>query len=446
MVSRQFSCFASAIAFGCIAGVLWADPGFGTLRKRKMELHIRQPAAVRLTNTSIAFVGTSTNQEYLPVQGSLLATLETELISNDRTLVKVQNRAGAEWVLDLKVTGFSIARPQNRTQAVGNSSLTTVRWNGSLNAAYQVLDKGGRAHAADNISYAYEREVDGTAAAASPRTGLSRLSIPHLGLKKNDEPVPHTADDVKQILIHEVVRRIAAKLGNTSQTIEVQIAAGDDRMSRAADFMEKHLWSRASEELDSTPAYSKPEEEAYRQYNLGLVYEAMSYESKSSNDQRENLFKAQEYYDKALEMNRKERYFVETVARTKDAVARFKTLDQMRRDDQKAKTPVRTATVAAPVQAAKQPASAVRPAKAQSKAIRLGDVLEMAAAGVPEDQIVEVIRNSAVEFNPTDKDTVVAIAKAKLPVRIQNELRRKVGAPLLGASAPSGATKSAVSK
>ena len=55
----------------------------------------------------------------------------------------------------------------------------------------------------------------------------------------------------------------------------------------------------------------------------------------------------------------------------------------------------------------------------------------MASAGVPEDQIVAVIDGSPVDFDPLDKDTVVAIARAKLSVRIQNALRKKVGAPLL---------------
>ena len=48
--------------------------------------------------------------------------------------------------------------------------------------------------------------------------------------------------------------------------------------------------------------FPKPDKEAYRQYDLGLAYEAMSYDAVSFNDQRENLFKAEEYYDKALEM------------------------------------------------------------------------------------------------------------------------------------------------
>ena len=33
---------------------------------------------------------------------------------------------------------------------------------------------------------------------------------------------------------------------------------GDDRLNRAGDFMDQRLWSRALEELQSMPAFTKP--------------------------------------------------------------------------------------------------------------------------------------------------------------------------------------------
>jgi hypothetical protein len=57
----------------------------------------------------------------------------------------------------------------------------------------------------------------------------------------------------------------------------------------------------------------------------------------------------------------------------------------------------------------------------------------MRSAGVPDDQIVELIRASPVTF-ALDKDTLMAVAKSKMPVRIQNELRAKAGLPPLPAT------------
>jgi hypothetical protein len=411
--------------------------------------------------------------------------------------------AEADWVLGLRVTGYSLPEPRQRTTVIGNNTMVYVHWDGSLHVAYQVLDHGGRSHDAGNVESIYDKELP--AGAKSGSNVFNKVPIP--GLKKQQGPsdVPQTLEDVKQILIREVVKQIATKLGNTKQTLEVQVAAGDDRLNRTADFMEKRLWSRALEELEKMPEFPRPDQEAYRQYDLGLAYEAMSYDATNFNEQRENLFKAAEYYDKALEMNQKEKYFIETVARTKDAIARYKAFEGMQKEDRKkqpapaapappvvvsqaeppkVQAPVQPQPVSQPVtqpvsstppatpqapkpvapkpaapaavkpqpttQSSSAPASAANPAPATKapalaskapavaakaaapKALTINDVIEMFTSGVPEDQIAAIIQRSPqVQFDAFDKDTAIAIAKAKLPVSVQNEMRKKVGAPLL---------------
>jgi len=209
------------------------------------------------------------------------------------------------------------------------------------------------------------------------------------------------------------------------------------------------------------PAFPKGESEAYRQYDLGLVHEAMSYDAKTLSDQKENLLQAQEYYDKALESNKKEKYFVASVARTKDALARYKAFENMQKDERKAKADppkaeapkaVQEAGPKAPVSKAPAPQTVARvnpapapaPAKpaaqkSPGKVLKIGDVIEMFTSKVPEDQIAAIIRNSTVQFDPLDKDTAIAVAKAQLPVALQNEMRAKVGAPLLGPAKPATA-------
>jgi len=437
--------------------VLLADPGFGRLKKRKVTLQVRRPAAVRLANTSIAFRTGVANQSYSAVAAPLAATLETELVSNERTLVK-KSPGDADWTVSLMVTAFSIPQPQPRVQPVNNkTALTFVRWTGSLKVAYQVIDRAGRVHAADNLSASYDKEFQTNV----PPGGFKLPSaIPFVGGDKSkSDTQPQSQDDVMQKLVKDIVALAAANLGNTVQPIEAQVAGGHDSLDHASDFMEQRLWARAVEELEKTPAFTKPEDESYRQYDLGLAYEAMSYEAKSYSEQRANLFRAQEFYDKATELNREQRYFVEVVARLKDSLARYRTLDAMQRDDQKtplaraateipapkAATPPATATpraagpanksaVPAASKGTSAPASTASSTPARGKPLTVNDVIEVHAAGVPRDQIVELIRSSNVQFN-LDKDTLLAITRAKLPVELQNELRKKAGlAPL---SAPS---------
>ena len=422
-----YSVVLAALAF---EATLLADPGFGLLRRRRIDLQVRRPAVVRLANTSIASRGTVANPQYSPVLASLVATLETELVSNERTLVK-KAPAEADWIMQMTVTGYSPPAAQQRVQQVPNGQpLTYVRWTGSLNIAYQVVAKDGQVHDADNVTYAYDREFQ----ANQPQPAFR---IPGLPGQKPTEVVPRTLDDVNQILIKEVVRQVATNLGNTVQPVEAQVASGQENLDRAADFFEKRLWARALEELEKTPVFAKPEDESYRQYNLGLAYEAISYDAKTYADQRANLFKAQEHYDKAAELNREQRYFVDVIARTRDSVARYRALDNMDKSD---RSKLAQATAPPPASAA---SGGLPPAASASKALVVGDVLEMFSAGVPVEQILELIRDTPAAFDLANKDTLIAISRAKLPVTVQNEMRKKMGLPPLTQSAtPAPATPS----
>jgi hypothetical protein len=371
-------------------------------------------------------VGSVTNKEYEPVLGSLETSLETELVGNEHTLVRKPTPADAAWLIKLTVTGYSTPVSSERTEPASRTTITAVHWSGGLRVAYQITDKAGRVHDADNVESRFDKEYN-----SANTGGGSRLVPSFLGGGKDEGPMPRSPEDVKQLMVKDIVRQIATKLGNTSQAVEVQVAGGETALERAGDFFEKRLWSRGLEELEKAPALPKAEDEAYRQYNLGLAYEAISYEAKTYNEQRVSLFKAQEHYDKATEMNTKEKYFVEAVARAKESVAQYKTLDTFQRDDKNGKAVADTSGSAAKPGAVK----AVAAVDASSaKPLRLSDVIEMHTAGVEVQSIVEAIQQSPGTFDLLDKDSLIAMAKAKLPPRVQNEMRKKAGLPPLAAA------------
>ncbi len=429
---RLYRALCLPVAIVCCSSVLLATPGFGGLgglRKKTLDLQTRQPALVRLANTSIAFKSAHTNAEYAPVVQSLIVALGTQLVSNEKTLIEKDKPEDAAWVMLLVVTGYSVAPPSQRNVTSGSMNATYMHWNGSLNAAYQVLDHSGRVHDASNISSSYNKEFP-----VGTTTTRNRWTIPRLGGKHNDnERVPSSPEDVKQILIADVVQQIAAKLGNTTKPVEVEVATGDAHLDRAAEFLEQQLWTRALDELEKTPAFPKPEQEAYRQYDLGLAYEAISYTAAMPDEQKENIFKAAEYYDKALEMNEKEKYFVATVARTRDALARYKELDAQNRAQPKVIAPDSDASASSKKPAKLSPDS-TRPDPVPLKTMKADDVIQMYSAKVSQEEIIDAIKNSTVEFNPYDKDTLIAIRKANLPIAIQNALRQKAGVPLIKSS------------
>ncbi len=412
---------------------LLAKPGFPMMRKNVVQLRTRQPALVRLADTTVAFIGGATNPEYSPVEASLLATLETELLKNENTLIKKSSPAEAAWTLSLKVTGYSLMPPQQRTEGSGATLTHYTRWVGSLNVAYQVLDHLGKVHDAQNVSSNYDKEFNSSGV---PNVlhfpPIGRHTTPSSEPKGKD---PKTTEDVKQILINDIVTKIGASLGNTTRTLEILVATGEDHLNQAAVFMDDRLWSRALDLLGSTPAFPKPDEEAYRQYDLGLVYEAVSYDSKDAMDQRQNIYKAAEYYDKALEMNPRERYFVDSVARSKDAISRYKAIDDELSAAKKSggKGPQNTVT---PVSEKAKVVNGQPQSTAPASVFTAKDAIDLFDAQVPQEQIIEMIQKSPVQFDPLDKATVLAMAKAKLPLAIQNEMRKKVGAAPLGGGTP----------
>ncbi len=73
---------------------------------------MRRPALVRLANTTVAFKGNATDPQYRAALNSLAATLETELVSNEKTLIK-QPEGSAEWTVALTITGFQVPPPDD---------------------------------------------------------------------------------------------------------------------------------------------------------------------------------------------------------------------------------------------------------------------------------------------------------------------------------------------
>ena len=200
--------------------------------------------------------------------------------------------------------------------------------------------------------------------------------------------------------------------------------------------MDQKLWARALHELESTAAFPGAEDESYRLYDLGVVYEAISYEAKAYKDQRTNLFLAQEMYDKAMESNRKEKYFVETVARLRDSIARYKTLDDQQKPDGKL-----------PPGTGKTTQAATSRGTGSAKANTVGDIIKLHKADIPKDQIIEIIKSAPLDFNPVDVQTVLAIKEANLPIEVQNEMRKKVGAtPVRQAVRPAASSPPATPK
>ncbi len=173
----------------------------------------------------------------------------------------------------------------------------------------------------------YAHEFNNVNAAIS---GTKKLidKIPHPGRKKQEEEAadePHTAEDVIEILVNRMTERIAARLVNTNERVEVYLARGG-AFDDANRFAEAGQWTKYLEALETMTPLASPEDDAYRLYDIGVGNEALGYKTETPASARSYFEKAVIDYRKAGEANPRERYFIEPVNRIEVALEHYKKL------------------------------------------------------------------------------------------------------------------------
>ena len=213
---------------------------------------------------------------------------------------------------------------------------------------------------------------------------------------------------MKNWLIQTTALAIASHLVNTSEQVQVLLAAGGG-LDEADKLMAQKLWSRALEQLETMPPFPQPEQDAYRLYDLGVVNEALGYQAEDVAKARKDLQEAAIDYGKAIDGKPGEKNFLQPQTRIDTALAHYKTLgDQM----------AQTASAAA--------ARASAPAAAD--VLTNADVISMVAAKLDEANIVDTIQHSsAVNFDLSAKGQI-DLAKGNVNGRIIAAMKQKARA------------------
>jgi hypothetical protein len=179
---------------------------------------------------------------------------------------------------------------------------------------------------AEPIDVKYNHEFDQmTAAVSDVRKVLDK--IPHPGARRKDEEgedEPHTMEDVIGILVDRASQRVAARLVNTNERVEVMLARGAlDQNNRNADAGQ---WTKFVETLETMPPLAHLEDDAYRLYNIGVGDEARGYKAESPASAKRYFEQAVMQYRKAGEANPQEKYFIEPVNRIEIALEHYRQL------------------------------------------------------------------------------------------------------------------------
>ncbi len=360
------------------------SPGFGT-PKTKVYLQRKLPALVRLNGgTFRAKVSGRENQ--VDLSRDLGAQLETEMMKDDPHFRA--DEMNPSIVISCQITDYSHPQPtvtQRPNLAAGKNgpkTLPYLRVTGALSVAFQART-GNQTLASNNITAKYDEEFDSAGNDASHGVMGTMSSTWHriTGGASSEELNPPTEPELRSKLLNEAVHQIAQHLVNTNETVEVYLAKGKKALDEGNKQAEAGLWQRALETYETAPPMSKPVDDAYRLYDIGVAYEALAYAAEDEQSAMKFLDEAAINYGKAIDAKPAEKYFLEPQKRIETAIAHYKELEDQRH----------TKVVADLAPAAKVDVSSKA---TTAKGLTNAQVIAMVKSGMEDDAVIQAVRTA----------------------------------------------------
>jgi hypothetical protein len=385
--SLAMACFCATAMIATQAGA----QSFGAA-KEKVTLHRKLPALIHLPGSSIKVVVPGSGPAG-DVSYDLQALLETEILKDDPTLRIEANNP--DTTLTCMITNFAHPAPQISTspgvslvKGQAPTPQETERITGSLSVSFQAKTTSGRTLISDNAEAKYDEEFDSSGVSTSHGV-MGSLSGGWSKLKgqKTEENTPPTDAELRSRLLLQVVQQIAEHIVNTNESIDVFLAKQKGAMEEGDKAAEDSQWERALETFETAPAASKPEEDAYRLYDIGVAYEALAYQADDYKASMKYLDQAAINYGKAIDAKPSEKYFLDPQKRIETAIAHYKVLE----DENKPAPPPPVETASAP---------AVGPTATRGLSNNL--IISMVKSGMDDETVIRAIGSAkAVAFDLT---------------------------------------------
>ena len=409
----------ACLAAGALTAISSPAQGFGT-SKLRVTLQRKLPALVHLPSNTIKLTVTTADEDStLPYD--FQALLETELLKDAPDLQELDN---APVLINCQITEYSHPDPTVTRRVAPGVSLSGLsatsditRITGQLNVSLQVKDSSGTLLISDNISATYDQEFDSAGNSASHGvlgsvTGtFGRVK----GGGKSEEVNPPTPSELRSHLITDAVQQIPEHLVDTDERIEVLLAQKAGPLDEGNKAAQTGLWQRALETFETATPFPKPEDDAYRLYNIGVAYEALAYAANDEKMTMKYLDQAAINYGKAIDARPGEKYFVVPQKRIETAISHYKELEQER----------------ARAQAEQEAANQAPPAP---KALTNTQIVAMVKSGVDDATIIEAIHGATlIDFDLTTKglhDLNTNGVSVKIVTAMKTQAAKKPPAPV----------------
>lgn len=417
----------TVVTAAALASVPAGAQGFGRVKK-KITLQRRLPSAVHLQQSKISVKVTAENSRNADVAQTLRDALETELLKNDPKLATDDQHPDVK--IECIITELNAPQPKTITRKVASEKGLTdqqfLEVSGTMRVAYKAVDAhSGRTVDAYNVAETYQHELEGGGGGNVGTKTYHDLKHQFNRIKPGKKETSSTSLDpdlvqtpaqVAQVMIEREVKDIASRLVDTTENVEVLLGRG--RLDDTDRLAEQGLWSRMAEELETMKPFPKPEDDAYRLYNLGVAYEAMAYAAKDPKAAKGFLEQAAINYGEAVDDDKSEKYFLEPQTRIETAAAHYRLIEE--RAAEPAAPPA--ATMAASGAGASSPPAArdsavtpsqggpavrktssssrAKPSAGGVKPLTDQDVIDLAKAGMDEENLIANIRGAkSVDFD-----------------------------------------------
>ena len=248
------------------------------------------------------------------------------------------------------------------------------------------------------------------------------------------EPVPN-APAITKRLTDEAASKIAARLVNTNQDIQVRLSKG--QLAQEANVARTGNWAKFLDDLKTTPPLSDPAADSYRLYDMGVAYEALGYQAQPG--QAAPLFdQASENYKAANDAAPLEKGFLEPLVRVQIAQVTIKTIEERAKNGGRISKEDLAETKsadekAAPIEKSIQTADAkgIHEDKPSGNPDVLDDakIIRYTAKGLDDDNLIAMINTSTNYSFKLDGDDLDRLLDAKVSNKVIAAMRAKNASP-----------------
>ncbi len=399
---------AACLSIGLLAAASAGAQSFGAA-KEKVTLVRKLPAIVHLNGPTIG-VRVTGRYDQSTMTRDFKALLLAELLKDNPQLKEDETSPSVD--IACRITDYAHPEPtvtMRPTYLFGKNMPTEqayTRVTGALAVSFDVKTGDGKTLTSDNVIAKYDQEFDSAGNLSSAGVkGTVTNAWKRLKGGDPDEALDGPTDSqMRTNLMQAAVQLVAEHLVNTNESVEVYLARQRGALEEGDKQAVAGLWEKALETFETAPPFPKPEEDAYRLYNIGVAYEALAYQAEDPKAAMKYLDEAAIDYGKAIDAKKGEHYFLEPQRRIQDAIAHYKELEDEKEQEAKAAEPpppppppVDTVPVSAKPGA---PGPGAKPAA--PKGLTNAQVIAMVKSGMDDDTVAQAIRSAkAVSFDLT---------------------------------------------